>query len=45
MNKNKDKNYSLEELKQKLSKTKNEYNYCKLKNQKTTEKLNSIKKF
>ena len=44
MNKNKDKNYSLEELKQKLSKTKNEYNYCKLKNQKTTEKLNSIKK-
>ena len=44
MDKNKDKNYSLEELKQKLSKTKNEYNYCKLKNQKTTEKLNSIKK-
>lgn len=44
MNKNKDSNYSLEELKQKLSKTKNEYNYCKLKNQKTTEKLNSIKK-
>ena len=44
MNKNKDQNYSLEELKQKLSKTKSEYNYCKLKNQKTTEKLNSIKK-
>jgi chromosome segregation protein len=44
MDKNKDKNYSLEELKQKLSKTKNEYYYYKLKNQKTTEKLNSIKK-
>ena len=44
MDKNKDKNYSLEELKQKLSKIKNEYNYYKLKNQKTTEKLNSIKK-
>ena len=46
INKNKDDNNEqlLEDLRKKLSSAKNEYNYNKLKNQKTSEKLNNINK-
>ena len=39
----KNKGQSLEELKKELSSTKDYYNYCKLSNQKITEKLNIMK--
>ena len=42
--KNIDDNYNLEILTKKLSKAKNDYKYNKIKNEKTIEKLNNIKK-
>ena len=42
--KNKDNNYNLEILQNKLNQAKNDYCYYKIKNKKTTEKLNNIKK-
>ena len=41
---NKNNNYSLENLRKKLYKARNEFNYNKIKNQRTMEKLNNAKK-